>query len=207
MLKGKIENASDTTAILEWVDSFSIISALTAFEAVLGAELSLGPLYIVTQKAGYDTGVLVESGAACFPGDISAKVPEAVADLEQGTTCIALELFTAAGFHLHRANEAVLHRYWDAVSNGAQRPAGRNMGDYLNAMDQKGVGDAKVRAALKDLKDLHRNPLIHPEHSIDTADDAIALMNGVHNVVVYMLKQIPTISPTPVVTVGSVPPV
>jgi hypothetical protein len=81
------------------------------------------------------------------------------------------------------------------------------MGDYLNAMDQKGVGDAKVRAALKDLKDLHRNPLIHPEHSIDTADDAIALMNGVHNVVVYMLKQIPTISPTPVVTVGSVPPV
>jgi hypothetical protein len=101
VLKGKIENASDTTAILEWVDSFSIISALTAFEAVLGAELSLGPLYIVTQKAGYDTGVLVESGAACFPGGISAKVPEAVADLEQGTKCIAFELFTAAGFHLH----------------------------------------------------------------------------------------------------------
>jgi hypothetical protein len=59
------------------------------------------------------------------------------------------------------------------------------MGDYLNEMNQKKIGDEKVKAALKDLKDLHRNPLIHPEHSLESADEAIALMNGVHTVMVY----------------------
>jgi hypothetical protein len=164
--------------------------------------LSLWPLYVATQKAGYEITLLIENGAACFPANIWVKAPDAIADLQQGTKCIAFEVFTAAGFHLHRANEAVLRRYWDAISDGSERPASRNMGDYLNAMDRNGFGDAKVKAALKDLKDLHRNPLIHPEHSIDNADDAIALMNGVHNVIAYMLKEIPTISPTPVVPVG-----
>jgi hypothetical protein len=49
------------------------------------------------------------------------------------------------------------------------------MGDYLNEMNQKKIGDEKVKAALKDLKDLHRNPLIHPEHSLESADEAIVL--------------------------------
>jgi hypothetical protein len=166
------------------------------------------PLYVVQPKAGYDTTVLIESGARCFPDDVWTKAPDAVSDLNQGTRCIAFELFTAAGFHLHRANEAVLRRYWDAVTKGAPRPASRNMGDYLNEMNAKGVGDSKVKSALKDLKDLHRNPLIHPEHSLETADEAIALMNGIHNVIVYMLKEIPIVAAGPAVAApgAAVPP-
>ena len=30
-----------------------------------------------------------------------------------------------------------------------------------------------VRAALKDIKNLHRNPLIHPEHTLESVDEAI----------------------------------
>jgi hypothetical protein len=172
-------------------------------KAVLGAELSLLHLYIVTQKAGFDTSVLIEAGAHCFPADILFKVPEAVADLQQATKCLAFEVFTAAGFHLHRANEAVLHRYWDAVTSGAPRPNSRNMGDYLNAMGQRKVGDDKVKAAIRNLKDFHRNPLIHPEHSIDTADQAIALMNGVHTVVVQMLAEIPIANPPAAPLIGA----
>jgi hypothetical protein len=200
-LKRKLEEADTAkdaarlASNIDWIDMFSITSALTAFEAVLGAELSLLHLYIVTQKAGFDTSVLIESGAHCFPADILFKVPEALSDLQQATKCLAFEVFTAAGFHLHRVNEAVLHRYWDAVTNGASRPNSRNMGDYLNAMGQRKVGDEKVKAAIRNLKDFHRNPLIHPEHSIDTADQAIALMNGVHTVVVQMLAEIPIANP------------
>lgn len=117
-------------------------------------------------------------------------------DLQQATKCIAFEVSTAAGFHLHRANEAVLRKYWDAVTNGATRPATRNMGDYLAAMDKKKVGDEKVKAALRHLKDFHRNPLIHPEDVL-TADEAIALMNGVHTVMVQMLRDIPLFAPQP----------
>ncbi len=71
------------------------------------------------------------------------------------------------------------------------------MGDYLTEMNNRKIGDDKVKAALKDLKDLHRNPLIHPEHSLETADEAIALMNGVHTVMVYMLKEMPIVTPGP----------
>jgi hypothetical protein len=180
---------------------------MTTFEAVLGAELALTPLYVVQQKAGFDTGVLIEAGSRCFPDDVWTKAPDAISDLAHGTRCIAFELFTAAGFHLHRANEAVLRRYWDAITNGAPRPPSRNMADYLNEMNQKQVGDAKVKAALKDLKDLHRNPLIHPEHSLDSADEAIALMNGIHTVMVYMLKEIPVVAAGPTaIAPGSVTP-
>lgn len=196
-LKGKLEAADeqkDTEKLatnIDWIDMYRITSALTAFEAVLGAELSLLHLYVVAQKAGFDTSVLIDAGAHCFPADLLFKVPEALADLEQATKCLAFEVFTAAGFHLHRANESVLHRYWDAVTNNAPRPASRNMGDYLNGMNQRKVGDEKVKAAIRNLKDFHRNPLIHPDHSIDNADQAIALMNGTHTVIVQMLAEIP----------------
>jgi len=190
---------AEMSKTIDFFDAYSISSSLTAFEAVLAAELSLLPLYVVTQKAGFDTAVLIASGFACFPDEIHKKAPEAISDLAQGTRCIAFELPTAAGFHLHRANEAILRRYWDAVTNSAARPRTQNMGDYLNEMDKLNVGDANVKAALKHLKDFHRNPLVHPDHSLDSIDDAIALMNGIHTVIVYMLKEIPTTSPSPAV--------
>ncbi len=189
--KQKIELTQNKNEFLDFSDFYNITSALNNFEAVLGAELSLLPLYVVTQKAGFDTQILIENGVACFPADLMVKVPEAVVDLKQGSKCIAFELPTAAGFHLHRANESVLHRYWDAIANGQSRPKSRNMGDYINEMDKLSIGDQKVRAALRDLKDLHRNPLIHPEHSLESVDEAIALMNGIHNVIVHMLREIP----------------
>lgn len=197
-LKKKIEEAKDPSRAIDFFEYYSLTNALTAYETVLGAELSLIPLYVVTQKSGFDTEILVTNGEACFPADIWTKVPQAVADLQQATKCIAYEVFTAAGFHLHRANEAVLQRYWDIVSNGAERPKSRNMGDYLNEMKTKNLGNEKVRAALKDLKDLHRNPLIHPEHSIDSVDEIVSLMSGVHTVIMHMLKDIPATMPTPV---------
>ncbi len=72
------------------------------------------------------------------------------------------------------------------------------MGDYINQLTQRKAGDPRVLSALKDLKDLHRNPLIHPEHSLDSVDQAIALMNGVHSVMVYMLADIPSIANVPI---------
>jgi len=154
--------AKEANQPLDFNDVFPIIQALATFEIVLNAELALMPLYVVTQKAGYDTSILIENGTACFPDDLAAKVPEAVPDIKAATRCIAFELPTAAGFHLHRANESVLRGYWDAVTNGAPRPKSRNIGDYLGELDKLNKGDDTVKSALRDLKDMHRNPLIHP---------------------------------------------
>jgi hypothetical protein len=189
-IKAKILAAPDRTIAMEIADIFEVQSVLSNFEAVLGAELGQLPLYVVTQKAGFDTATLIERGAWCFPTDVLVKVPESIPDLEQATRCIAYELPTAAGFHLHRANEAVLRKYWDAVTTNAERPASRNMGDYLGEMNKRKVGDPKVKSALKDLKDLHRNPLIHPEDSL-SMDEAVSLLSGIYTVMVHMLRAMP----------------
>ena len=64
------------------------------------------------------------------------------------------------------------------------------MGDYIAALTNQGAGDPIVLSALKDLKDLHRNPLIHPEHTLEI-DEAIALLGSIQSVIVHMLKAIP----------------
>jgi hypothetical protein len=148
--------------------------------------------YSVTQKRGYDSMALISFAESIFPPELGVKVPEAIPDIREAGKCIAFELPTAAGFHLHRANEAMMHRYYDQVSGGKPRPKNRNIGGYLAAMTENKYGDPRLIATLKDLNDLHRNPLIHPDQSLESIDEAIALMNAIHTATVFMLKAIPT---------------
>lgn len=194
-MRGKVAAVPDKNADIEFTELWPLQQELTTFEAVLAAEMAMVPLYIVTRKAAFDTALLIDAGRVIFPEELQAKVPSAIPDIEQGTKCIAFALPTAAGFHFHRANESVLKCYWDAVSAGKPRPASNNMGVYLAAMDKDGVGDDRVKSSLRDLKDYHRNPLIHPEHSLESIDEAVALMNAVQNAVVQMLKAVPDPGP------------
>lgn len=182
----------ERTTPINFMEAYEVSSKVSEFEHVLTAELGVTNLYLVQKIRGYDTTDLIQNGHVLFPPELLQKVPEAIPDINQATKCIAWDLPTAAGFHLHRANESVLHRWYDAVSKGAHRPKGRNIGDYLSVMNEKNFGSEKIRSALKDLKDLHRNPLIHPDESLESIDEAIALMGSIHAVVVLMLKDIPT---------------
>jgi len=172
-------------------EAYELSEGLKAFETILNAEFAMMNVYLVLKKRGYDTTDLVHNGYVLFPPDLPLKVPDAVSDINAGTKCIAFELPTAAGFHLHRANETVLRAYFDAVSRGALAPAVPTMGAYIKELERLKLGTPTVRSALKDLKDLHRNPLIHPDQSLDSVDDAIALLGSIHAVVVPMLKAIP----------------
>ncbi|OXE37173.1 MAG: hypothetical protein CGW95_03235 [Phenylobacterium zucineum] len=164
---------------------------LGTFEINLAAEFGQLPTYLVAKKGGYDTSDLIENGRVLFQPDLPAKVPEAIKDIEQATRCIAFEVPTAAGFHLHRANEAVLRRYFEAVAGDVPPPALATMGTYLATMRDKRLGDERVRSALSDLKDLHRNPLAHPGESLDSVEQAIDLLGAIRAAIGYMLKVIP----------------
>lgn len=82
--------------------------ATEKFETVVAAELQLSPLYILSPKGGYDVDKLALRGEDVFPPDLGSKVPNAVPDVVEAMKCLAYEVNTACGFHLHRANEAVL---------------------------------------------------------------------------------------------------
>lgn len=170
------------------------------FEAVAIAELRSSSLFYVTSKGGFDTSCLASKGEAAFPRDLEKKVPEAIGDVRQAARCIAFELPTAAGFHLHRANECVLRIYWDHVTGGQPRPTEQSMGVYLSELNKLKKGRPQVREHLKSIKDLHRNPLMHPDQTIDSVDDAIDLMSAIRCSIGYMLAEIPDPSDTPLLT-------
>lgn len=190
-LLNKIDNTSEKDQLLSFSDIWPIKTAIQSFQAVLSSELNLIDLYIITKKGGFDTSILLTDGQDCFPEALESKVPECMQDIRDGTKCLAVSLPTAAGFHLLRAAEAVMRKYWDVVTDQQKRPKTGNMGDYIKKLEELEVGHPKVLSALKNLKDLHRNELFHPGQHIENLEEAIALMNQIHTIIFYMLKDIP----------------
>lgn len=191
----KLTIDADQTRLLDFFDVYSVLTALDQFETVVRAELHATDAYFVSKKGGYDTIDLITQAEVLFPDDLPAKAPEAVRDIQEAGRCIAYELGTAAGFHILRANEAVLLRYWDLVTGGAARPKNRNLGSYIKKMEDMKVGDGKIIATLRQIKDLHRNTLFHPEDVL-TVDEAINLLGIIRSVMAAMLKKMPSVEPS-----------
>jgi hypothetical protein len=203
LLRAHIEPMStqDQAVTLEPSRIFAIQEEAKRFEAVLAAELGTIDLYYLTQKGTHRTHDLLHSGIAAFPDRLSRKVPEAVFDVVEACKCLVFEVPTACAFHLHRANEAVLRKYWDAVTRGAARPKAPTMGAILGELRKRKKGSTKVKAVLAQIKDNHRNPVMHPEDTLDMPQ-AMALMGVVNASLTYMLEAIPP-PPQNVLTSGT----
>lgn len=182
---------TDWTAELTNIEAWSITNALRDFDTVLKSELNIADAYFVSRKAAYDTTALIMNAEQIFPADLVIKVPNAIVDIREGGKCLAFELSTAAGFHVLRATESVLRAYWDVASKGKSHPKQKNLGVYLKKMEDGNMGSPKVRACLKQIKDLHRNPLMHPEETL-SLDEAIGLFGICQSAIGAMLKEIPT---------------
>lgn len=176
-------------------NAYRLKSALQDFEAVMAAEFGLMPTFLVTPRKGYDLNTLLYQGQALFPADLGAKVPGALPDVMAGARCMAFELWTAGAFHFHRVTESVLRRYWDSVLPNKPHPKVKTIGEYLRGLIASRKGSPKLKAALKDLKDLDRNPVLHPEYSLTNVEELDALMGSIRNAVVQMLKDIKPITP------------
>ena len=162
------------------------------------AEVGVLNAYFVTQKAGFDTRSLLLWGENCFPADLKAKVPEALYDAREAAKCLAYEQATACGFHVFRALESVLRRYHSAVTGGVAPPKVRNIGVYIDSLRRTKKGNLKILASLTQIKDLHRNPLIHPE-AVFSVEDAIGALGIVRSVMAAMLDVLP-VAPATTIT-------
>ena len=74
--------------------------------------------------------------------------------------------------------------------NKAPLPNNRNLGNYITEMS-KGDHPERRKAlfALRQVKDLHRNSIMHPEEKL-SLDEAIALMNMVQSAMTLMLPTV-----------------
>ena len=191
-LRNECESCEDETTVLEYREISPVQQAYREFEAVLKAELGQTGVFLVADKNAMNTLTLIEEGERAFPPDLATKVPEAIPDVRDAMSCIALELPTAAAFHLHRANESVLKRYWRANTE-EKIPAKSTMGHLVRKMEEKSIGKEEIRSSLKDIIRLHRNPTVHPEQRIEDVEEAINLYGAIRSVIGFMTKEIPEV--------------
>jgi len=186
---------TDADAKVSYYELWAIKNKYRDYRIALLSELGVMSSYFITQKAGYDTATLLHYGEAIFPAELGMKVPEAMFDAREAAKCLAYEVATSAGFHVFRMVESVLRKYYVHVTGGAAPPKVRNIGVYLEAMRQANKGNIKIRGALKQIADLHRNPLVHPE-AVLTMDEALAAAGIARSVVTAMLSEMPIVLPT-----------
>lgn len=192
-LLGAIRPLTDRTdfdTALTPMEVYEVKEAASKFETVVLAGFAVADSYFVTAKGGYDTTVLITQAERCFPYELVLKCPRALTDIREAGKCLAFELSTAAGFHVFRATETVLRGYWDAVSGGQPPPTRKTLGSYLTQMTKKNFGSAKVKATLTQMKDLHRNPIAHPQDTL-SLDEAVSLFGICNSAIGVMLKEIP----------------
>lgn len=188
--------AKDAADTINAYEIWNMTKTRDAFRDLLIAECSTLPSYLVSRKEGYDMDVLVSSGGSLFPSSLAYKVPEALHDADQAAKALAFELATACGFHLFRLTESVVKRYWDTVSDGAERPKLQTLGTYAGEMKTKAFGDEAVVESIKQMARLHRNPVIHPE-TVLSVEEAIGILGIARSAVGSMLGALPNL-PFPV---------
>jgi hypothetical protein len=174
---------------VSWAEANAIQNALRDFEAVLAAELQEMPTYHVSKKAIFSTADLIERADAIFDADVG-MTEEARADVRQAGRCLAFELWTATGFHVFRATETMILGYYEALTKGSKplKESQRNWGNYIKLIQEEG-GDQKLVDYLTYFKNNHRNPVIHPNISLDK-NEAIAIFHALPNAIVPLAKAI-----------------
>jgi hypothetical protein len=184
----------------------AILNALLQFEGSYLTEMRNAAIYYIAPHSGLDIERLTDHGEEIFPKSLNDKVPEAMRDVKEGAKALAYHLWTASGYHFHRANEAVLRRYFDHVAGGAiQRDPKWAMGKLIEKLKEKKLGKRPIIAALANIIEFHRNPLIHPQDFINDSDEAISLYTAIRSAMGYMLDELPDATLTPIVATRALP--
>ena len=109
--------------------------------------------------------------------DLNWGKVKATRDIREAGKCLAFDLGTAAGFHIARAVESVVLQYLNILCPQALEnlsDGDKNLGKYVGLARKHGA-DEKVCASLDQFRLLHRNPLMHPDESIDVEEAMILL--------------------------------
>jgi hypothetical protein len=153
---------------------WDIWQSASNLESLLLGELAVQPVYHVWRKRAYDTEALVGEGETIFSKELRDDLNEdELYNIREAGKCLAFEIPTAAAFHLFRCAESIIRRYYELVVGELPKPKMRNWGLYIRNLRKCGA-DEMVLAFLGQIKDLHRNPVIHPETKLGT-EEALSL--------------------------------
>lgn len=189
LFKAMEDNRNDTLTL---EDHWKLIELRTSFEEELDHEVRIVNVFAIPDRDNYSITGLIDHGENVLPEGVRQAVTSFVRnEFHEAGKCIAFSLPTAAGIHLLRAVESVLRQYYDVISGGTPRPKKGNrrggaMSFYINEVERLGA-DPKAISALNQIKDLHRNPNMHPEDVMDM-DEAIFLLGVVKSAIGWMVS-------------------
>jgi hypothetical protein len=173
----------------EW-DLRNIQTKLANLETVMGLELQRHQTYLVSQIGGYSMPLLATKAEVNILEDALAIIGEqAKKDFREAGRCLAFEVPTAAGFHAMRATEHVLRQYYTRLTG---QPAGRKEWATCVAELTKAGAPAKVMQILDQVRDLHRNPLMHPQDFL-SMKEAIGLFDIAKSAIGALAEEVATI--------------
>lgn len=186
---------------ISWSDHHSVVTAAREFEVVFAAELETTDTYYVSEKGIYSTNRLIESAERVFSADVLAELsPQAIFDIQQAGKCLAFDLDTASGFHIVRASETMIHKYYVLVTGGTPKRKDRNWGAYVRNLnshkkhDPASKVDTKLIALIDQVREHHRNPVMHPE-VILTPDEAQSLFSICQAVIITFAGALKKLAP------------
>ena len=155
-----------------------------AFQHVFQTECARLPLFLITERRGWDMAMLGEYAEFALPSLAwSALTPTELKDVRAAGRCLAFEIPTAAAFHLYRLLESFVLKYMP-LFGVTLRDADRNLGNYIKILNDRGVSQ-KITSMLQHIKDEYRNPAIHPGlfFDIDGAASQFAFVQGVTHMI------------------------
>ena len=175
-----------------------------AFDPAIRLELGRAPIFYVTTKGVYDTRRLIADAKATYEGYADRLPPETLDDTNEAGRCLAFALPTAMAFHIARATESVIKKYMKVCGCPDLKESQRNWGKYIEALEGA-KANAKVIHHLTQIKDLHRNPVTHPEVTL-TMPEAVALWSVCTSVIQSMVGEMEQKSAAPSPTIVALAP-
>jgi len=164
-------------------DMFQLKHALQNFDLNFREELAAAPVFFLTRKSGYDTDVLLCEAELLLSDRVQAALStESKADIREAGRCIALRIPTAAVFHILRVTERFLRMYYAVVTRNQPAPKSRDWGAYLRVLKTCPDMDMDIWTDLDRIRDKYRNPIIHPEDTVEF-DDVLPLFDRAKSVI------------------------
>lgn len=173
--RNKMKPGLDLEKDFETWQLYELRTKIEEFRHVLSAECRKSETYFVEKKVGFDVATLLHSAEENLHSSIQPFVPaSALSEIREAGRCLALECYTACGFHILRGLEVVMAAYYKRVS--AKEREFRSWHDYVEALTELEKGEngvkpkfpsPKVAAMLDRMRQLERNPLMHPSDTLD----------------------------------------
>jgi Putative zinc-finger len=159
---------TNSSAVLDEDELREFTEACGTLERGIARDLGCAAIYHLEANDGLDARKLV-SGAGEVFGESRSRLPvEAVTDVNQAGTCLALSLATGAAFHIVRATKTVIKRRIEELGGHAPTGYERNLRGYVRALIEMTDGGQEYR--LEPLMEIRHDPVSDPEVTMAMAE-------------------------------------